>query len=201
MVALDGPRIAIRKSELKSSYSPGKVIIPGKTLKEVSSILSDDTEKEVTIYFTDKHIVFEFDKNIIVSRLIEGEYYNIDQMLSSEYDTKLTINRKSLEEALNPAMVLIKEGDKKPIIIDVLENETKIMMKSGRGEGNTTIETKKEGKEITIGFNPKFVMDVLKAVDEEEIDMFMVNPKAPCFIRDVDETYNYVILPINFSNM
>ena len=81
VVSLDGHRISIRKLELKEEYDHKKIIVPGKTLIEISKILSGEADKEVCIYFTENHIVFEFDRTVVVSRLIEGEYFRIDQML------------------------------------------------------------------------------------------------------------------------
>ena len=95
VVSLDGHRISIRKIRLKNFYMPKKVVVPGKTLNEVSKILSGDMDREVHIFFTDKHIVFEFDNTTVVSRLIEGDYFKIDQMLSSDYETKVRINKKN----------------------------------------------------------------------------------------------------------
>ena len=87
VVSLDGHRISIRKIELKDSYAPKKVIVP-KTLQEISKIIGGEAEADVDISFTKNHIVFEFDRTIVVSRLIEGEYFRIDQMLSSDYETE-----------------------------------------------------------------------------------------------------------------
>ena len=95
VVSLDGHRISVRKINLKNSYDAKKVIVPGKTLNEVSKIIPGDAESDVTISFTPKHIVFEFGNTVVVSRLIEGEYFRIDQMLSSDYDTKVKINKKN----------------------------------------------------------------------------------------------------------
>ena len=57
----------------------------------------------------------------------------------------------------------------------------------------------KEGKDIMIGFNPKFLIDALKVIDDEEISIYLVNPKAPCFIKNEEESYIYLILPVNFN--
>ena len=78
VVSLDGHRISIRKIELKESYEPKKIVVPGKTLIEVSKILSGEADSEVRLYFTANHIVFEFDDTVVVSRLIEGEYFLIE---------------------------------------------------------------------------------------------------------------------------
>ena len=80
--------------------------MPGKTLNEVSKILSGDAEKDITIYFTSKHIVFEFDDTIVVSRLIEGEYFRIAQMLSGDYETKVRINKKEMLSCIDRATLL-----------------------------------------------------------------------------------------------
>ena len=93
-VSLDGHRISIRRIQLNNSYPSLKVIVPGKTLNEVSKILSDNADKNVNLFFTDKHMLFEFDNTIVVSRLIEGEYFKIAQMLSNDYETKVRINKK-----------------------------------------------------------------------------------------------------------
>ena len=119
VISLDGHRISIRKIHLKISYPAKKVVVPGKTLNEISKILSGDADKDVTIFFTDKHIVFEFENTTVVSRLIEGEYFKIDQMLSSDYETKVSIHKKELLDCIDRATLLIKEGDKKPIIINI----------------------------------------------------------------------------------
>lgn len=118
IVSLDGHRIAIRTMELKREYEDVKVIVPGKTLNEISKILSGEIEDQVSIFFSSNHIVFEFDDTVVVSRLIEGEYFRIDQMLSSDYETKVDINRRELLNCIDRATLLIREGDKRPIIID-----------------------------------------------------------------------------------
>ena len=201
VVSLDGHRISIRKIELKNSYPSRKVVVPGKTLNEVSKILTGDTDKDVSIFFTGKHILFEFDHTTVVSRLIEGEYFKIDQMLSSDYETKVTINKRELLECIDRATLLVKEGDKKPIIINITDGMMELKINSTVGSMNEEIDIVKQGKDIMIGFNPKFMIDALKVIDDEEIDIYLVNPKAPCFIRDAKERYIYLILPVNFTTV
>lgn len=199
VVSLDGHRIAIRKMELKKNYNDKKVVVPGKTLNEISKILSGEIDDQVSIYFSKNHIVFEFDKTIVISRLIEGEYFRIDQMLSSDYETKLQINKKEFLNCIDRATLLVREGDKKPIIIHITDTKMELKIDSAIGSMNEDIDISKEGKDIMIGFNPKFLIDALKVIDDEMITIYLVNPKAPCFIRDDQETYTYLILPVNFN--
>ena len=201
VASLDGHRISIRNIKLKNSYPDKKVVVPGKTLSEISKILGGDTDKDVSIFFTDNHILFEFDQTVVVSRLIEGEYFNIQQMLSSDYETKVRVNKKEFLNCIDRATLLVKEGDKKPIIITITDEGMELKINSTVGSMNEEIDITKSGKDLMIGFNPKFMIDALKVIDDEEIDMYMVNPKAPCFIRDAQENYIYLILPVNFTTV
>ncbi|WP_122644636.1 DNA polymerase III subunit beta [Luxibacter massiliensis] len=199
VVSLDGHRISIRKIELKESYSPKKVIVPGKTLLEISKIIGGDSDADVDISFTKNHIVFEFDKTVVVSRLIEGEYFRIDQMLSSDYETKVKIHKKELLDCIDRATLLIKESEKKPIIIDIRDDSMELKIKSQIGSMDEEIFITKEGKDLLIGFNPKFLIDALRVIDDEEVDLYFMNAKAPCFIKDENQSYIYLILPVNFN--
>lgn len=201
VVSLDGHRISIRKILLKNSYPSRKVIVPGKTLNEVSKILSGDADKDVNIFFTGKHILFDFDKTTVVSRLIEGEYFKIDQMLSSDYETKVVVNKKELLECIDRATLLVKEGDKKPIIINITDGVMELKINSAVGSMNEEIDINKQGKDLMIGFNPKFMIDALRVIEDEQVNLYLVNPKAPCFIRDTAENYIYLILPVNFTTV
>ena len=199
VVSLDGHRISIRNIELKESYSPLKVVVPGKTLQEISKILTGEAEDMVDIFFADNHILFEFDETKVVSRLIEGEYFHIDQMLSSDYDTKVKINKREFLNCIDRATLLIREGDKKPIILNIQDGSLQLKINSFVGSMNEEIEIEKEGKDLLIGFNPKCFIDALRVSDDEEVTLYMVNPKAPCFIKDDAGTYVYLILPVNFN--
>lgn len=201
VVSLDGHRISIRKIDLKNEYEPKKVVVPGKTLNEISKILSGDADKDVNIFFTSKHIVFEFENTTVVSRLIEGEYFKIDQMLSSDYETKVRVNKKEFLNCIDRATLLVKEGDKKPIIISIGDMSMELKINSIIGSMNEDIDIEKSGKDMMIGFNPKFLIDALRVIDDEEIDIYLVNPKAPCFIKDAEEKYIYLILPVNFTTV
>ena len=188
VVSLDGHRISIRRIELKDQVTDNKLVVPGKTLIEISKIS-----------YTSNHIVFEFDNTIVVSRLIEGEYFKIDQMLSNDYETKVRINKKELLSCIDRATLLVKEGDKKPIIINIGDELMELKIKSQIGSMNEEIYITKEGKDLLIGFNPKFLIDALRVIEDEEVTLYLMNAKAPCFIKDDEESYIYLILPVNFN--
>ena len=139
IVSLDGHRISIRRMPLKREYSDKKIVVPGKTLSEISKILSGEVDDQVSIYFTKNHILFEFDQTMVVSRLIEGEYFRIDQMLSSDYDTKLSVNKKEFLNCIDRATLLVREGDKKPIVIDIRDNKMELKIDSSMAERNMAV--------------------------------------------------------------
>ncbi|MCR5272488.1 MAG: DNA polymerase III subunit beta [Lachnospiraceae bacterium] len=199
VVSLDGHRIAIRKIQLKENYPEKKVVVPGKTLNEISKIIPGAADEDVNIFITNNHILFEFEKTTVVSRLIEGEYFKIEQMLSNAYETKVIINKRELLDCIDRATLLVKEGDRKPIIMNVAESNMELSINSFIGSMKEDIDIEKEGKDIVIGFNPKFFIDALRVIDEERVTLYMVNPKAPCFIRNEEEDYIYLILPVNFN--
>ena len=199
VASLDGHRVSIRNIDLNRSYQKTRMIVPGKTLQEVSKILTGDLEDIVHIYYTANHILFEFDQTMVVSRLIDGEYFQIKQMLTSDYETKVTINKKVLLDCIDRATLLSDENDKRPIIMKIADSVMKLQIRSKKGKMNEKLEINQDGKELLIGFNPKFYIDALRVIDEEEISLYMTSAKAPCFIKDEKESFIYLILPVNFS--
>ena len=197
IVSSDGHRISIRKMQLREVYEHKKVIVPGKTLNEVSKILPGGADSDLTVYFTAKHIVFEFDNTVVVSRLIEGEYFSIDRMLSGDYETKVKVNKRELLNCIDRATLLTREGDRKPIVINITDGGMELKIDSALGSMNEEIDIEKQGRDLMIGFNPKFLIDALRVIDDEEVDLYMVNPKAPCFIKNEEESYIYLILPVS----
>ena len=196
VVALDKFRIAIRNIELKENYGNYKVLVPGKSLNEISKILNVGVD-DVNIYFTSNHILFEFDDTIVVSRLIEStNFFDTDKMISNDYKTRITINKKEMADCIDRATLLIKEGDKKPVFLSMKDTEMELTINTFIGSMDESIPITKDGDDLLISFNPKFLIDILKVLDQEEVSMFFTNPKAPCFIKDEEGSYIYIVLPV-----
>lgn len=200
MIALDGHRISIRVLQLSQPYPDHKVVIPGKSLNEINKNLTSEINNEAAIYFTDNQMIVDVENTTMVVRLIEGEYFNYKQMIRENYGTKLNVNRKELMEGINRATLLVKEGEKKPVIMNVTNDQIELIGNSAVGSMKEEIQALKEGNDLMIGFNPKFLLDALRVIDDEEITMYLMDSKSPVFIKNDDETYNYIILPVNFTN-
>ena len=122
-------------------------------------------------------------------------------MLSNDYETKLKVNKKEFLSCIDRATLLVKEGDKKPIIINISDNSMELKINSTVGSMNEEIDIEKNGRDLMIGFNPKFLIDALRVIDDETISVYLMNPKSPCFIRDDENNYIYLILPVNFTTV
>ena len=154
-------------------------------------------DDDVNIYFTNNHILFEFDETIVVSRLIEcTNYFDTDKMISNDYKTKIAINKKEMADCIDRATLLIKEGDKKPVFLTIKDTELELSINTFIGSMDESIPISKEGSDMMISFNPKFLIDILRVLDQEQVNIFFTNPKAPCFIRDEENSYIYIVLPV-----
>jgi len=199
VVSLDGHRISIKNTKLKASYENISAIIPGKTLNEISKILPGDAEKEVQMFFDENYVCFRFEETVMVSRLIDGDFFKIDSMLSTDFETKLTANKKNLLSGIEKASILISESDKKPLVFKIGDDALNLRVNSQSGSLDAVLPVEKTGKDLMIAFNPKFLLDALRVIDDETVDLYMTGSKAPCFIRDAESTYIYLILPVNFN--
>ena len=197
VVALDKFRIAIRNIELKDDFDNQKVIIPGKSLNEISKILNGGLEDDVMIYFTSNHIMFDMGNTVVVSRLIEDtNFFDTDKMISSDYKTKIEINKRIFMDCIDRATLLIKEGESKPVFLTIKDNVLDLSINTFIGTMDEKIDIDKEGEDLMISFNPKFLLDILKVLDDEKITLYMTNSKAPCFIRNENNSYIYIVLPV-----
>lgn len=199
VVSLDGQRVSIRRIEINDSDITKKIIVPGKSLNDLYNILGKETDDEVTLHFTDNHLIATFKNTTFVTRLIDGEFFNVDNVITKDYSTKMKVNKRSIYECVDRSTIIAREGDKKAIVFNIKDDIIDIHMNSSMGKMNEKMEIEKEGNDLKIGFNPKFLTDALKVIDDENIYLYFSSPKSPCFIRDDEETYTYMILPVNLS--
>ena len=199
VTSLDSHRISMRNEVLAMAYGNEKVIVPGKTLMEISRILGGNNADTVKIIFDRKFIKFSFGATVVLSRLIEGEYFNVEQMVSADYNTSIKVNKNDFLNSIDRAITLTREGEKKPVILDINDEYMNLDITSSLGSMSARLPVKKEGKDIVIGFNPKFFVDALKVIDDEVVTIYFVNSNAPCFIRNDQVDYVYIILPVNIN--
>ena len=199
MVALDGHRMAIRETSIIGGYDK-KVIVPAKSMSEISRIINPASNSNVCLELTDNHIVVQVDDTFITSRLIEGEYFDIDKVISNNYEVKVTADKSSLIECIERAGLFVKAGDKRPIVLEIGNNEIQFSINSPTGAMNESLDVETEGNNLRIGFNPHLLADAIKATPDNQVNLYFTNEKSPCYIKDEEMNYLYMILPVNLTN-
>lgn len=195
LVALDGYRLAIRNEFLDTDINI-EVVIPGKTLNEVSKIL-EDVNDIVDITFTNNHILFNLEKTKIISRLLEGKFINYNSLLPQEYKLLANINRQELQNAIERASLMAKDGNTNLIKLDLQQDNLIITSNSQLGKVREELSIKLQGEEVQIAFNSKYLLDVLKNMEENEVVMKMTSGISPCVIEEKDnENSKYLVLPV-----
>lgn len=195
LVALDGYRLAI-KSEFLDTDMDIEVVIPGKTLNEVSKIL-EDVDDIVNITFTNNHILFNLEKTKIISRLLEGKFINYNSLLPQEHKLVVDANRQELQNAIERASLMAKDGNTNLIKLDIQQDTLVITSNSQLGKVREEISIKLQGDEVQIAFNSRYLLDVLKNVEDDEVVMKMTSGISPCVIEEKNsENAKYLVLPV-----
>lgn len=207
MNATDSYRIAIRRIQIEDAKSDVSAVVPKRGLNDLSKILPDGEDDLLSVIVSKNYIVFEYDETMLMTRLIDREYFPIQQMISKDYDKELRINRKEFMRVIEIAMILFNEQEKRPVVLDITSTPSgsnmEVRLNSSKGSMQEDLEIqaffKMEEKNIKIGFNPKYILDVLRAIDDEEISVYMTNAVSPIYVRDAEENYIYLMLPLNFT--
>ncbi len=189
IVSIDGFRLALRRKILENDISDFSVIIPGKTLNEISKILQA-TDDEVAVYSSNNQVVFDAKSWRIVSRLIEGKFLNYNSLLNKDFETKVIINIKEFQSSLERASLISMNDKNSPVKLFI--GNDKIVITSNADLGNVREEVKAEieGNTLEIGYNPAFLIDALKAIDEERASVYFITTNAPCTLRPLIERNN-----------
>ncbi|MCQ2976616.1 MAG: DNA polymerase III subunit beta [archaeon] len=200
LVAVDGYRISAKKGIVSNNAGSLQAIIPGKNMNELSKILSSDKEDKMNVYFTDRNVLFELDNSIIISRLIEGKFINYKQNLKDDYETSFKVDKATLLNSVERISLISGIDKKQPIKIEMSGSELILSSNTTAGQGHEEIEISKEGPDLTIAFNPKFLLDVLRVIDEEEVTLTFKNSLTPCIIKsEKNDSYKYLILPLRLN--
>jgi DNA polymerase-3 subunit beta len=213
MVALDGFRMAVVREESQNETEK-KIIIPAGIISEVGRIISDteDEKKEgeegkeekndlFEILIDDKKALFDLKNTVVISRLLEGSFIKYEDILPKENKTFLTVNREELKESFERASVLIREGKNNFIKIDISGGKMVLTSRNEEGSFRDEVATEQTGDDLEIGFNARFITDILKVVSDEEIKMEFNSSVTPCLIRPAEkDDYAYLVLPVRLAS-
>lgn len=198
MVALDGYRLALRTENL-DSVDDFSVVIPGKTLSEVNKILSDSTDN-VRISFNDNHIMFRIKDTKIVSRLLSGDFIKYESILPTDYRLSFTTSKAVLHDSIERASLMSKDGTSNLIKMNIDGDRMVITSNSQFGKVREELSITSKGEPIEIAFNSRYLIDVLKVIDEDEILFEMTSSVSPCIIKNkIKDNCKYLVLPVRIA--
>ncbi len=200
MVAVDGFRLSMKRCGHQWEGKSINAVVPGKALNEILKILQTN-DKDVAINISKNQVLFEIERCKIVSRLLEGEFLNYEAAIPKERETRIKAKRDELLAAFERIYLITREEKKYPVKVKIEENRMIIVCSSTLGNAREEIIVESEGKDIEIGFNPKYFIDALKAVNHEHVYIDFTTSMAPCVIRPLEgEEFVHMILPVRIRD-
>jgi DNA polymerase-3 subunit beta len=200
MVAIDGYRMALKHASVNSEDS-SKTVIPGKTLSELLKILSSSQEETIDIEITEKYIAFKIERIRIISKILEGEFIKYNQIIPTDFNTRVHVNTQQLNQAIERASLMARETKSATIKMSFKDQFMEITSISEIGSVNEKVNIRFEGDKFDIGFNPKYLSEALRVMESEDVLLELSSSLSPCIIRPVDnDQYTYLVLPVRMSN-
>jgi len=204
VVAVDGFRLAWNSTTLTNKTNDFSAVIPGKTLNEVNKIILDSFEL-VKIGVSKNQALFEMDNCKIVTRLLDGEFLNYASVIPENWETRVRVNKSNLQNCFERVSLIsassIEKEKKYPVKINVEVGKVTISCSNQTGDAKEELLVETEGKDLEIGFNPRFFLDALKAIDDEEVSIEFGTNRSPCIIKPIEDgDYIYMILPIKMKD-
>lgn len=194
VVTTDGRRLALIEKEMKlpDGYNK-KVIIPAKAVYELIKMLQDDGDLKLMI--TNNQASFDMGESIVITRLIEGEFPNYEQVIPKEHPEKVKVNKDAFLMAAH-RVSLFTSQDSQAVKLDIFKDKVVVSKSSPDiGEAREEFDATYGGKELTVGFNPTYIIDALKNIKDLEVHFEVTSPEKPGVIRTKDR-YLYLVLPM-----
>ncbi len=197
IVATDGRRLAFAEREVEfPKDAETEIILPSKAVNELLHTLAD--EGKLKIHAKENRIMFEYGNMLLVSKLIEGTYPNFRQVIPTQCEEKVTVEREGLMSAVRRVSLLAKDRSTAVKFTFGKNKLTVSLTSQDVGEAKESLPIKYAGKEISIAFNPDFVIDPLRTLTDDEINFELVDELSPGVIK-TDVPFLYVIMPMRIS--
>ena len=200
MVAVDTFRMAIYNAKVDTDEKMS-IVVPAKLLGEVSKIISDDdNDEQLFMEIVDNKVVMLFDNNRVILNTLNGNYIDYSRIIKSETTIKIRTSRIELMKSIDRAAIIASEQNNNLIKLNIEDEQIEITSLSEKSSIKEMVEIMKDGENIEIGFNSKYMMDVLRVIDDEEIILNMSDSVKPCIITPLKgDTYLYLVLPVRIN--
>jgi DNA polymerase III subunit beta len=197
MVATDGRRLALVERELEvPKEAETDIILPTKTVNELMRVLGDDGD--LKIHCKEKHVTFEFGEILLVSKLVDGTYPNYRQVIPAQCEERVAVDREALLTALRRVSLVTADRSNATKLTFAKNRLTLTMLTPEIGEARETLPIKYSGKEITVAFNPEFMMDPLRCLSADEVAIELTDDLSPGVIKS-DIPFLYVLMPMRIT--
>jgi DNA polymerase-3 subunit beta len=198
MVSLDGFRLAVAKTVVKEDIN-FRAVIPGKNLSEIHKIL-DTSDDEIKITLSKNQALFEIEKCRIVSKLLDGEYLNYKSFIPEQFETTIEANLRSITESIERASLITNADKRYPVKFVIDDDKMLITSSADIGVSKEEIEVKTDGNNMKIGFNPKYLLDSLKVIDDEKVIISFSSSIGPSVIKPLQgDKYIFMVLPVRMN--
>lgn len=196
--ATDSHRLAVRKLKLEEEIEDKNVIVPGKALAELNKIMTEN-EEHIDIFFASNQVLFRVGHINFISRLLEGHYPDTSRLFPENYEIKLGLDNNDFYHAIDRASLLAREGGNN--VIKLSTGDALVELSSTSPEIGTVKEEVTaqdvEGGNLKISFNSKYMMDALKAIDNDDVEVEFFGTMKPFILKPKDDdTVTQLILPI-----
>ena len=199
LVAIDGYRLAVRSNYIEGFDKDIKVIIPGKTLIDINSLMQNDGD--IKVGFNEKNAVFTMGDTKISTRLLEGDFIEYTRLLPKEHNSRVKLKTKSLQNSIERAALLSQSEKNNLIKLSIRDDIMVITSNTERGNVYEEVKIELEGDYLDIAFNSRYLVEGLKNIESEEIYIEFTTNINPCIIKPVDDTeYIYLLLPVRISS-
>ena len=204
LVAVDGFRLAWKNKFLQNKINDFTAVIPGRTLNEINKIILDSFDT-IKIGIAKNQALFEMEDCKIVTRLLDGEFLNYSSVIPESWETRIRVNKNVIQNCFERISLIssssIEKEKKYPVKVTIDIGKVTISCTNQTGDAKEEIYVSTEGKNLEVGFNPKYFLDALRAIDDEEVFIDFGSNISPCIIRPVEEgDYIYMILPIRLKD-
>ena len=195
-VASDGYRLGLVKVPIVNNGIIETIVIPAKSMMELSRLI-DDEDESMTVYVDRNYVMVDDElKTKVVTRLIAESYISYSKIIQTAFDSVVTVDKKSIENAIDRVSLINRNSKRYCVKFDIKENVMTLSAESEDGNVNEKVPVTLNGKDLTAGFNSKYVMDCLKAIDDEYITLNFTSSTAPAIIKGPGENWLYLILPL-----
>lgn len=200
LVATDSYRLAVRDLPGTSVLREGQsVLVPSRSLNELQRLLGSGGE--VTVGLAEREVTFEAGDSRLITRLLEGDFPNYRQLIPSSHPNRLTIGREPFLDAIRRVRLLAKEAQAATIRLQLKPDGLELTATTQDiGQAHEDLDAKYEGAEMTIAFNPDFLLDGIEAVDGDEVSLETIDALKPAVVRSVEsQDYLYLLMPVRVS--